>query len=118
MNPRTGCRIAYLVTIAVTAACSDSSGPAAGDPIEIISGAALSDTIEAYLAEPLVVAVHDENGRPAPGTTVVFGTACDDDCDLYLVEEDGSETGITERTTDSRGRASVMLRPIGRKYWS
>src|SRR5690606_38130071 len=38
---------------------------------------------------------------------------CDDDCDLYLVEEDGSETGITERTTDSRGRVSVMLR-LGR----
>ena len=113
MNPRSGCRFAYLVTIAAAAACSDSSGPAAGDPIEIISGAALSDTIEAYLAEPLVVAVHDENGRPVPGTTVVFGTTCDDDCDLYLVEEDGSETGISERTTDSRGRVSVMLR-LGR----
>ena len=113
---RTGCCLA--LTVFLTAACSDSSGPKpGGDPrIRLISGFDVTDTVFAELAETLVVEVHDSSGAVAPpGTVVRFTAATNGGIPEMLMRgvADASTSGYSELVTaetDASGRAGVFVK--------
>jgi len=113
---RTGCCLA--LTILLTAACSDSSGPkTGGDPrMRLIGGFDVTDTVFAELAEALVVEVHDSSGAVAPpGTIVRFTAAMNGGIPEMLMRPvaDASTSGYSELVTaetDAAGRAGILVK--------
>jgi hypothetical protein len=109
-----------FLTVLAYAACSDPTAPRIFTPtIEIVTGATASDTIEAYLAVPLAVIVHDSTGKPpyhAPITFRVVPIAGVETPALVspttYVYAFGPQAAMAE-WTDSTGRAAVTVR-LGR----
>lgn len=112
-------RARHLLPFALLAACGDGTGPASrGTPgFTILSGADVSDTIEATLREPLVVQLRDSTGRPRRGVVVRFlptiRTSPDDPTlraptMLTVRASDGRVVAYMVDTTDAQGRASTL----------
>jgi uncharacterized protein (TIGR03437 family) len=74
---------------------SASSVPLA---LSVVSGDAQSGAPGAQLAQPLVVAVRDQNGNPVPGQAVTFAAS------------PGAQVVPASGITDARGQASTTLR--------
>jgi hypothetical protein len=115
---------AVFAVALLTAACGDSpSGgtpPPAGEPgISVVSGATLSDTVDALLPAPLIVQVNGANGRALADAEVIFlSTAIAEGSSQATVyvsptRGTGGPTYAVERT-DAQGRAAVRVR-MGRK---
>ncbi|HEY0155335.1 MAG TPA: hypothetical protein VGB92_25195 [Longimicrobium sp.] len=95
---------------AATAACSgDSTGtPEPSEPgVNIISGAALTDTVLALPTAPLRVRVRGTDGKPRPGVEVRFRSG---DLGMNLVDGAGRPLVIGVDTTDGQGYASALVR--------
>lgn len=114
LNPR----IAALALLAAAAACGSPSdaGPPRGTPgITVLSGAGVTDTIDALLPQPLVVQVNGANGRPLANAEVgFFSMAVSEGSSqpttlVSPTRGSGGGTLVVERT-DSEGRASVRVR--------
>ncbi|HSU15234.1 MAG TPA: hypothetical protein VLK66_14105 [Longimicrobium sp.] len=112
-------RAAALALLVVAAACgspSDANPPPKGTPgITVVSGAGVSDTVDAILAQPLVVQVNGSDGRPLANAEVGFlATAIAEGSDQPTVlvsptRGSGGGTYAIEHT-DGEGRAAVRLR--------
>ena len=106
-----------FLTVLAYAACSDPAAPRTFAPtIEIVSGASATDTIDAQLAVPLAVVIHDSTGKPpfhAPITFSVVPIAGVETPALVsptsYVYSPGPQTAMAE-WTDSTGKAAVTVR--------
>jgi len=114
---------AALVSIALPAGCADGgTSPEIGSPgLTIVRGANITDTVDAPLAQALLIEVRTAEGAPVPAAVVRFTS-------LYASAPDGRQVAgvlvgrlTTERTsafvvdtTNGRGRAAalVQLGPI------
>ena len=104
-------RCAAALVLAAIAACSgDSTGtPEPSEPgINILSGAALTDTVLAAPAAPLRVRVRGTDGKPRPGTEVRFRGGFD--LGMSLADAAGRPLATWVDTTDGQGYASAMVR--------
>ena len=61
-----------LLLFSVVLGCADSPSGLRSPGIHIVSGTSVTDTITAYVAQPLEVVVSDADGRPAPDMLVIF----------------------------------------------
>jgi hypothetical protein len=82
----------------------------------VLAGGAQRDTVEAFLAQPLVVEVRDEAGRLRPGVTVRFaadlvtpGPTDEPTARISSTSPDDYQP-LTERATDATGRVAVRVR--------
>lgn len=113
---RAGARGCIVIAVLFAAACgSDSTGPEASRGIRFISGANATDSAAAFLAEPLVVEVHDSSGHVAPaGTVVRFTAAPRTGTSTTEVTVEGltasAFTALAVGSTDASGRTAVMVR--------
>lgn len=115
LNHRAAAVLALLASAAACGSPSDS-GPPKGTPgITIVSGAGVSDTIDALLPQPLVVQVNGSNGRPLANAEVgFFSTAIAEGSTqptVVVSPTRGTGGGVyaVERT-DEEGRAAVRVR--------
>lgn len=111
---------ALLAALLAAGGCRGTTPDAPGRPgITIVSPAlAVSDTVTAELAQPLVVEVRDSTGKPRPGVVVRFdaGTVALRGRQfpaLLLSGGAGDFRPAVQTTTDSTGRAMVRVR-LGR----
>lgn len=90
------------LTALTTMACGSSNSPTlpsptpVGSSIQIVSGNNQAGTIGTALADPLVVQVNDENGRPVPNVAVP-----------WQVIDGGGTVSHDTTTTDASGRSQV-----------
>jgi len=113
------CRAAVLALLFASAACgspSDSGSPPKGTPgVTIVSGVGVTDTVDAQLAQPLVVQVIGSNGRPLANAEVGFlSTAIAEGSNqptVVLSPTKGTGGGVSViEHTDGEGRAAVRVR--------
>lgn len=116
MNLRTGRlrTVAGTAALLLAGACGDGGtnppGPAGPPGMRVVSGGGAADSIQAVVA-PLVVEVHDSNGRPMSGIGVEFvarvvpGTSIP----AVYVRTSGAYSGNAVAVTDAAGRATVSL---------
>ena len=104
-------RCAAALLVAAGAACN---GDATGTPepskpgVNIISGAALTDTVLAAPTSPLRVRVRGTDGRPRPGVEVRFRAGYD--LGMSLDSGAGRPLALVVDTTDAQGYASILVR--------
>jgi hypothetical protein len=110
--------LSLLATALLLMAAGACDGPLHMEPggISLVSGALQTDTVEAFLAQPLVVEVRDPTGSRMPGVTVRFSA---DSATLGAVEQPAVSLSTTtpddyerevEAVTDATGRAAVRVR--------
>lgn len=114
---------AATVLLVAAAACDSPSGsdPPAGSPgLRVVSGAEVADTIDALLAQPLVVQLNDQRGRPIANAEVGFlSEATFEGSSQYTVAISptrgiGADGIVVLERTDAQGRAAIRVR-MGRK---
>lgn len=105
-----------IAVLATATACGGDGGvqpvPPAARGIQFVSGMNATDTVDATLAQPLVVEVRDNSGAPvAAGIEVRFSTLFDGGPWEGLVATDAMMLFDTEAltTTDATGRASARV---------
>jgi hypothetical protein len=105
--------VSAAFVLAILAACStEQTAPKHGSVgVQFISGNGQSDTLQATLAQPLVVRVLDLNGQPAPGQSVAFVGAAGFEGAQAYAQPPGSQLldSRVTATTDSTGHASVAV---------
>ena len=95
--------------------CSSSTEPGEHSSLlRFVSGEGVTDTVQAFLGQPLIVEIHDSSGAPAPiGTVVSFGAM-----DSPRAGPEAWLQALTTTTysyfvngtTDAAGRTSVLVR--------
>lgn len=104
-----------------TAACSEGSTEPGGEPgIRVLSGAGITDTIDAFQAAPVVAEVRRANGRLAAGVEVRFEALPDNAAIpgwMYICKGSSSAAcGVSSfqrvltDTTDAEGRVEMFVR--------
>ncbi|NUO63502.1 MAG: hypothetical protein HOQ26_02930 [Gemmatimonadaceae bacterium] len=96
---------------ALALACQDANSPDKGPPgLHVVAGAGATDTVDAQLAQALVVELHDDSGRPLSGVPILF-TMADRNARAYVLVEPARKMygGTPVDTTDARGRAVVLV---------
>ncbi len=81
MRAGLGCRPA-LVTAVLISACGGSEPSQLGPGLNVVSGAGITDTIDAELPKPLVLRMLDAEGQPLAGQRLLVESQ---DCTDYLV---------------------------------
>ncbi|HXC25116.1 MAG TPA: hypothetical protein VNU46_04310, partial [Gemmatimonadaceae bacterium] len=113
-----------LALLFLCAGCGDGgTGPTKRAQIQLVSGNALSDTVDAPLSQPLIVVVHDSTGAVVPlGTVVRFQTGPVIDTASGQSPSGAPPTAFVEGftsntfdvlatgTTDASGRTGVMVK--------
>jgi hypothetical protein len=109
--------LAILVAVSIgLTSCRDTAGPgadAATPGLRVISGAGVSDTIDARLGNPLIVELRDSTGRAMPGAVLQVGVAVT--APAYLPNgvvaksPAGPSLASYVDTTDAKGRASISV---------
>jgi hypothetical protein len=110
-------RLAALLAVAVIPACGGPTDSRPHQPagLKVISGAPLSDSATAVLAQPLVVELRDSAGRLMPGVNVQFQAAPATlngftVPSLYLSSTVPDQFGsAATATTDATGRVAVRV---------
>ncbi len=107
--------LTFVVAFAAST-CSDGTGPPDGDQpgVTVLAGATVTDTVDARLAQALVVAVRDSAGRPTGGMIVRFQALMAatpfHQPSVYVGRIDAAPTGwLAVDTTDDRGRARALI---------
>jgi hypothetical protein len=105
--------------VGLTLACTDGTGPRpqAGG-IRFVRGNASTDTVDATLAQPLIIEVRDSTGKLAPlGTIVQFSAIVQDEGPYWTTWEallQGFSSTVFDRlatgTTDAAGRTGVTVK--------
>ena len=109
-----GGRLALYIGMAALVACGGDgpSGPRAASVVPV-AGHAVGDTVQALLAQPLVVEVRGEDGKLKAVAAVQFeperGTAGAPYVEIGLAAGSVASAAVSG-TTDSRGRASLRVR--------
>lgn len=90
--------------------------PTGAPGLHVVSGAGVTDSVDAVLPAELVVELRDADAKPRVGVPVVFSTPSDDWQWPLMVAHSGTEdfAGIAVDTTDATGRASARVR-FGRR---
>lgn len=102
---------ASALLLVAAAACDLPTRGTPGQPgVSFLSGASVSDTIEAVLPQ-LAVEVRGENGKPLPGVTVTF--AAQDYGTVGVSAGEAWFSHAVEAATDAKGRASIHVK-LGR----
>lgn len=121
------CAATFAVALAGSAtACSDPTTPNGVDGLlrmTVVSAPALSDTIQAWAPEPLVVVLRGEDGRPLAGMPVRFEAGAVDtlrpfERPLFLCRRSVTTCNATSQggiinvidTTDASGQVQVRVR--------
>jgi Tol biopolymer transport system component len=111
-------RLSLYIGITALMACggdgNDPSEPRVASVVPI-AGHTVTDTVQALLAQPLVVEVRGENGKPKAGAAVQF-EAEPRGGGAYVeigLAEGPMVSGAVSSTTDDKGRASLRVR-LGR----
>lgn len=102
-----------LVVVSSLACGSDTTGPSGSKELRLISGANATDTVDAFLSQPLIVEVHDPSGAVAPAGTVVRFTALPASKGTELTVEPlgtNSYGTFAAGATDQAGRTGVFVR--------
>jgi len=96
---RTASALLCAAAVLALPACSDSTGSKAGPAahVDVVSGNAQSGTVNAQLAQPLVVKVTDAKGRVVKGQAVNF-----------VVTGGGGQVSAGTATTDPSGLAQTL----------
>jgi Tol biopolymer transport system component len=115
---------AAIVMLAAAAACDSPSGsnpPPGGTPgLRVVSGADGSDTIDALLAQPLVVQLNDSRGQPMANVDVGFLSVAvaegstQPSVVISPTRGIGADGSVVLERTDAQGRAAIRVR-MGRK---
>ena len=117
-------RLASVVALIVlVAGCGEGpTGPADKPGVRVVAGAGITDTVDAQLAQSLVVEVRGADGALVSGVVVEFqpqpvGGATDPSsepsmsvCHVSLVDCDNLFGALVTDTTDASGRASATVR--------
>ena len=97
-------------------ACTSSTEPGEHSSLlRFVSGEGVTDTVQAFLGQPLILEVHDSSGAPAPiGTLVRFGAMNSPHggaSEAWLQALAGtSYFSFVTGTTDGAGRTGVLVR--------
>jgi len=107
--------LALVFLAAAAAACTgDTAGSNPSPPpgLHVLSGAGVSDSIEAILPAELVVELRDHSRRPAVGVPIRFSSELAGFMFTSMVSRSGSGefSTVVLDTTDAHGRASVRVR--------
>jgi len=108
---------ALAVTLAIATACGSPTGSHPHDPagLKVISGAGVTDSATALLAQPLIVELRDSAGRLMAGVNVQFQASTlrlngFDYPSAYVSGTLPDQFGIsTTATTDATGRVAVRV---------
>jgi hypothetical protein len=111
-------RVSSIISLALLLAACGGDGPSApvsGDPgLHVVAGANVTDTVDAPLAQALVVEVRRQDGTLATGVTVRFEPQPSLGDAIYVCTLTGLcgpfVAGITTDDTDSRGRAKTVVK--------
>lgn len=110
----TPANLCVVFLFALATSCSDSTSPGGGRQvvgIRIIAGSGVSDTVDAVLAQALVVEVRDTVGALAGGQVVRFAEVPDTLGALSVAPLAGQVFGsFVAETTTAQGQASVLVR--------
>ena len=116
-------RVLTVLAAVLLAGCKDDSTGPEGD-IHIVAGANVTDTVEAQLAQALIVQLHDPDGEPLSGVAVRFEAQPHGRPEtpsylaaVYVCALTASSCGryslestVAFDTTDAQGRAMAMVR--------
>lgn len=97
--------IALTASLVISAACSDSNGPAASrmTKVTIIGGNGQTGPAGKTLPDSIVIVATDSNGKPAAQAAVIYGPSGSG----TVAYPSGSTSTLTNNMTNNSGRAAA-----------